>query len=220
MNRFLYLIITLLLPVFAQAGSYSFATANANRGSASSLANANFGSVLGILPNTPYKIGESNSSNGSKRTSDNIAKNKHALDSPPTYEMCTGNTFDLDVSASVLSGETVQWYKDGVAISGATNGLYTATTIGVYSVIITNGSCSRNGCTDITIVAGTCGSIGNYVWNDANRNGTNDEPASAGINGVTVELWKETSVGGGVYAFFKTTTTANNAGDASTRTRA
>ncbi len=54
------------------------------------------------------------------------------------------------------------------------------------------------------------GSVGNYVWNDTNSNGTNDEPASAGINGVTVELWKETTPGSGNYAFAQTTLTANN----------
>ncbi len=31
-------------------------------------------------------------------------------------------------------------------------------------------------------------SLGNYVWSDANANGIQDEPASAGINGVTVRL--------------------------------
>ena len=33
------------------------------------------------------------------------------------------------------------------------------------------------------------GSVGNYVWNDTNSNGLNDEPTTAGINGVKVQLW-------------------------------
>lgn len=32
-------------------------------------------------------------------------------------------------------------------------------------------------------------SIGNYVWNDLNENGIQDEPPSAGLNGVTVSLF-------------------------------
>ncbi|CCH00691.1 conserved repeat domain protein [Fibrella aestuarina BUZ 2] len=31
--------------------------------------------------------------------------------------------------------------------------------------------------------------IGDYVWMDANANGKQDEPASAGVNGVSVQLW-------------------------------
>ncbi len=31
--------------------------------------------------------------------------------------------------------------------------------------------------------------IGNYVWQDLNGNGRQDEPATAGVNGVTVQLW-------------------------------
>ncbi|MEZ0607464.1 SdrD B-like domain-containing protein [Fibrella sp. WM1] len=31
--------------------------------------------------------------------------------------------------------------------------------------------------------------IGNYVWMDTNANGKQDEPASAGVNGVSVQLW-------------------------------
>ncbi|HNI43223.1 MAG TPA: SdrD B-like domain-containing protein [Chitinophagales bacterium] len=33
------------------------------------------------------------------------------------------------------------------------------------------------------------GSVGNYVWFDANSDGLNNEPTTAGINGVTIELW-------------------------------
>lgn len=32
-------------------------------------------------------------------------------------------------------------------------------------------------------------SIGDYVWQDLNNNGQQDEPPSAGVNGVTVKLW-------------------------------
>lgn len=52
-----------------------------------------------------------------------------------------------------------------------------------------------------------CGSVGNYVWSDLNNNGTNDEAPSAGINGVTVELWNATT-----NTLVSSTTTANDGG--------
>jgi len=45
---------------------------------------------------------------------------------------------------SVVSGYQYQWYKDGLAISGATNKTYTATETGVYKVKITNGVGSQS----------------------------------------------------------------------------
>ncbi|SER47874.1 SdrD B-like domain-containing protein, partial [Neolewinella agarilytica] len=52
-------------------------------------------------------------------------------------------------------------------------------------------------------------SLGDYVWEDTNGNGINDEPASAGIDGVTVNLLDEdgnviattTTMNGGFYEF-------------------
>jgi SdrD B-like domain/Secretion system C-terminal sorting domain len=56
--------------------------------------------------------------------------------------------------------------------------------------------------------------VGNYVWSDTNGNGTNDEPASAGINGLTIELWSaglDGIVGNADDVFQQTTVTANDA---------
>lgn len=77
---------------------------------------------------------------------------------------------------------------------------------GTYHYIWTNGSCTDT----VSVLVTPNGSVGNYVWNDVNRDGINNEAASAGLNGVTVELWKETAPGSGVYAFDATTTTAND----------
>lgn len=55
--------------------------------------------------------------------------------------------------------------------------------------------------------------IGNYVWFDDNANGLQDEASSLGINGVSVELYKETSPGSNVYALSQSTVTATNAGN-------
>lgn len=57
------------------------------------------------------------------------------------------------------------------------------------------------------------GTIGNYVWKDTNGNSLQDV-TEIGINGVIVELYKETSVGSGSYTLSQTTTTVTNNGNA------
>jgi hypothetical protein len=80
-----------------------------------------------------------------------------------------------------------------------------ATTATSYTYTVTN-SCGSANCTStITRVEAT---VGNYVWNDLNNNGLQDEAASAGINGVTVELWNATT-----NTLVSSTTTANNGGN-------
>lgn len=55
---------------------------------------------------------------------------------------CPGASADLSIS--LLAGETVQWYRNGTLIPGATGTSYTATLAGNYTAIVTNAS----GCTD------------------------------------------------------------------------
>ncbi len=55
------------------------------------------------------------------------------------------------------------------------------------------------------------GTIGDYVWRDINGDGLNNEPAAAGINGVTVELYKETAPGSNTYSLQASMATANDA---------
>jgi hypothetical protein len=42
----------------------------------------------------------------------------------------------------------------------------------------------------------TPGAIGDYIWNDHNGNGLQDEPANAGLNGVTVQLYTDPDCNG------------------------
>jgi len=53
------------------------------------------------------------------------------------------------------------------------------------------------------------GSIGNYTWYDTNKNGLQDEPASNGINGLKVYLYREIA---SVYVIVDSAITANDAG--------
>jgi len=59
-----------------------------------------------------------------------------------TVTLCHGNTITMEVSATG-AGLTYQWLRNGAAIAGAVSSAYTTTTAGVYSVQISNGSCSE-----------------------------------------------------------------------------
>ncbi len=63
---------------------------------------------------------------------------------------CSGSSVVLN--ASTGTGYTYQWRDGGVAVTGATNASYTASTAGTYRVIITN---TTTGCSDSTATATT-----------------------------------------------------------------
>ena len=74
-------------------------------------------------------------------TSDGTTVKVNSTPAKPTVTsgsttFCSGGSVVL--SSSAATGN--QWYKDGVKIDGATDQTYTATTSGVYTVIVTNGS--------------------------------------------------------------------------------
>lgn len=56
--------------------------------------------------------------------------------------LCQGESLTLDATTS---GATHQWYKDGIAISGATGATYTVSTAGKYEVMINSAACSLKG---------------------------------------------------------------------------
>jgi uncharacterized delta-60 repeat protein len=61
--------------------------------------------------------------------------------------ICEGSTVQLTSSAS--SGN--QWYKDGIAISSATNTTYSATKSGTYTTKVSSGNCTSSASNAITI---------------------------------------------------------------------
>ena len=86
--------------------------------------------------------------------SDSAAVGKTITVNPLPVVMLTGTTTFCAGSSTLLtgtSGGTSQWYKNGVAISGATTPTYTATTAGVYNMIKTN----LSGCFDSAAVGKT-----------------------------------------------------------------
>ncbi|MFC4230849.1 SdrD B-like domain-containing protein [Parasediminibacterium paludis] len=78
------------------------------------------------------------------------------------------------------------------------------------TVVINTQSADALDVNNPTIDAGyrPVGSLGNYVWYDSNNNGIKDEPATNGINGVTVKLLKDDGTGN--FVLFATTTTADS----------
>ena len=67
----------------------------------------------------------------------------------------TGDGCASKTTLSTTSGLTAYaWYKDNVAVNGATSNVYTPTAAGVYKVEVTTGSCSS---TSTTTTINTCG---------------------------------------------------------------
>ncbi len=59
---------------------------------------------------------------------------------------------------------------------------------------------------DLGIYLSTTGAIGNYVWNDLNGDGIQNEPTSEGMNNITVNLYESSNPG----VIYETTTTQND----------
>jgi len=67
----------------------------------------------------------------------------------------TGDGCASKTTLSTTSGlNSYAWYKDNVAVNGATSNVYTPTAAGVYKVEVTTGSCSS---TSTTTTINTCG---------------------------------------------------------------
>lgn len=80
---------------------------------------------------------------------------------------------------------------------------------GISELVTINTSLTGQDKDNTTIDAGyyPIGSLGNYVWNDDNKNGLQDEVANRGINGQKVYLYREIS---SVYTVIDSTVTAND----------
>ena len=101
---------------------------------------------------------------------------------PPTVvitgnmEVCNGSTTTITASGTQA---TYLW----------NTGASTASIIvsaGTYIVTATDGVCINTASATVSTVQGT---IGNYVWNDINLDGIQNELGAAGINSVTVQLY-------------------------------
>ena len=66
---------------------------------------------------------------------------------------CAGDVYTVSLP-NIYTG--VQWYKDGVAIAGATSNSYLVTSLGKFTYTAANGSCPQQGCCPIVFVEGDC----------------------------------------------------------------
>ena len=127
---------------------------------------------------------------------------------PASQALCEGAAAGQYTFADPDAGaNNYQWYNYtnsnttvGTAIAGAT-GVFTPTTAQLppadgntyyYAMIATSktgpASCSDTIWAAMTVSKCPKGSIGDYIWKDTNNNGINDEPTSAGVKGVKVQL--------------------------------
>jgi SdrD B-like domain len=110
-----------------------------------------------------------------------------------TYPICAGESYTLAAPAGITN---IKWYKDGVLIPSATGSSYIANAVGDYRWAGTNAttSCRDSLCVAVKIVVGTCalGSIGDFVWKDANNDGIQNETTAnaGGVKDVIIELYK------------------------------
>lgn len=135
---------------------------------------------------------------------------------PPTADAGTDKTVCSTNSAVIgttaIAGNTYSWSPaTGLSATNIAQPTASVTSNTTYTVTVTG----ANGCTttDVVIVNFREGSVGNYVWNDLNADGLNNEGASEGINGVTVELWSlgtDNTQGTSDDVLEGSTTTANN----------
>lgn len=108
--------------------------------------------------------------------------------SPSTVVLCSGGSATLTVSG----GTSYQWYRDGVAISGATLPNYTVATPGKYTADIISGSCKGKSTNAATVTSGSAptGSIlpatGKLCGSDAG--------VKLSINGGSTYQWYKDNV--------------------------
>lgn len=80
---------------------------------------------------------------------------------PGSINMCDNTPKQLKAQVATIPGMTYQWYKDGVAIPGATNAVYIANQPGVYTVKVMVPGNQCPGEATITIVGGTSPTVQN-----------------------------------------------------------
>ena len=82
---------------------------------------------------------------------------------PDTINMCDNTPKTLKAQVATVTGMTYQWFKDGVAIPGATNVTYVTNQPGVYEVQVMVPGNQCPGSAIITIVGGTSPTVHDAV---------------------------------------------------------
>ncbi|GAB4047468.1 hypothetical protein GCM10028810_30510 [Spirosoma litoris] len=108
----------------------------------------------------------------------------------PPVHVCKGSNYAIGLSTTAGLG-TYQWYRDGVAITGATESSYTATQAGSYSVVVNGnvvGQCPDGSCCPVVIVED---SIALYQANAQSPTCSSATLSSANADGrILVSAWR------------------------------
>ncbi|WP_232540813.1 SdrD B-like domain-containing protein [Spirosoma endbachense] len=123
-----------------------------------------------------------------------------------------------EFTVTVPSGyKNITWYRNNVNVTTVSADLavinadssLTIKSPGTYRFTTSINGCPALNCCDIEVIQGLFGSLGNYVWNDTNKDGLQNDGAT-GIDGVKVYLYNATgttkldstiTAGGGRYLF-------------------
>jgi len=125
----------------------------------------------------------------SSPASDVVNVSANTIPSPPVIKnsksptICSGEVVKLSTS-----GQTgIQWFKDGVAITGATNNFYDASVSGVYSVTTTNtNGCVSGNSNTIAVTVNPLPTAGTISGNATVCSGVNLPLTNTGSSGGTV----------------------------------
>jgi SdrD B-like domain/Ig-like domain CHU_C associated/HYR domain len=105
---------------------------------------------------------------------------------------CVGGTVNITSTTTATGTVTYSWKgPDGFSVSTKDVTLTNVTKSGVYTVTVSNGSCSAVATVQVTVK--NCLKLGDTVFNDKNNNGKQDGGESA-IPGVTVKLYNAANV--------------------------
>ncbi len=89
---------------------------------------------------------------GGNNDSDGPLNNHDVLCTTVPIELCAGTSFTLTIPSNFTE---IQWFKNGVAIAGATSINLLVSTIGDYTFTAKETNCPVDGCCPIRVVAGT-----------------------------------------------------------------
>ena len=108
-----------------------------------------------------------------------------------------GDEYTVSIPSPYGGGSGVIWFKDGVPIDSTTVGAAVnpdstlrAFSPGSYTFTTTINTCPADGCCPVILEQGPYGSIGDFVWEDANNNGLQDA-GEAGVANVPVDLYDD-----------------------------